>query len=161
MQRILCPFPDPKAAVSFSRELESEFPGVEPGVLLVDSPEAREMMETGPSRPVEGAKRGAALASGLSGLGFGILSLAGVSILAAGPIGAVVAGAAIGAVPGGLVGGLIGLGIPEGEAVLREKGLQDGGALVVVDTDRDDLIAWARSHRDDLYIADLDSNTVG
>jgi len=65
----------------------------------------------------------------------GALTIPGIGpFLAAGPILAGLSGLAIGAGAGGLVGGLIGLGIPEEEAMQYNEYLEDGYILVLVES---------------------------
>ncbi|MNP52962.1 hypothetical protein D3C76_1473910 [compost metagenome] len=69
--------------------------------------------------------------------GIGVLAIPGIGpILAAGPIVATLTGLAVGAGAGGLVGGLVGLGIPEDEAVEYESYVSDGKILVLVDSNQ-------------------------
>ncbi|OAS19707.1 general stress protein [Paenibacillus oryzisoli] len=91
----------------------------------------------------EGLATGAAtggVLGGVTGLlvSIGALAIPGVGpIIAAGPIVAILTGAAVGAGAGGLVGGLIGLGIPENEAMKYHDYVQNGKVLVLVDSDND------------------------
>ena len=65
----------------------------------------------------------------------GALTIPGIGpFLAAGPILAGLSGLAIGAGAGGLVGGLIGLGIPQEEAMQYNEYLEDGHILVLVES---------------------------
>jgi uncharacterized membrane protein len=58
--------------------------------------------------------------------------------IAAGPIMALLSGAAVGGSIGGVSGGLIGLGIPEIEAKQYENKLRDGNILLSVHTENGD-----------------------
>jgi uncharacterized membrane protein len=86
----------------------------------------------------EGASAGAltgGVIGGAVGLlaGIGTLAIPGLGpFLAAGPIVAALGGVAAGAAAGGVVGALVGLGIPESEAKVYEERLKEGGYLVAV-----------------------------
>ena len=96
--------------------------------------------ESGTQAP-EGMATGAATGGLLGGLtellmGIGALAIPGIGpIIAAGPLAATLAGAAIGVGSGGLVGGLIGLGIPEEEAKRYDNYVDEGHILVMVDVE--------------------------
>ncbi len=81
-----------------------------------------------------GGSTGAILGGALGWLtGIGALSIPGLGpFIAAGPILAMLSGAAIGGGVGGLVGGLIGWGIPEYEAKRYETNLRSGNILLSV-----------------------------
>jgi uncharacterized membrane protein len=86
---------------------------------------------------VAGATTGGIL-GGAAGLlaGVGALAIPGIGpILAAGPIAASLAGAAVGAGTGGLAGALIGAGIPEEEANHYETAVKEGKLLLIADSD--------------------------
>lgn len=109
--------------------------------------------ETGTMAP-EGAAGGAATGGVLGGIGgllagLGALAIPGIGpLLAAGPLATALAGAAVGAAGGGLVGGLIGLGIPENEAKEYDTAVDEGGILVIVDTDEANRGEVSRIFRD-------------
>jgi hypothetical protein len=84
----------------------------------------------------EGAGSGAA-AGALTGTGLGLAVLAGVipplgPVVAGGALVALLASAGGGAAVGTIVGGLVGLGIPEEEAVMYEGDVTAGRTLVAV-----------------------------
>lgn len=90
-----------------------------------------------PDGVVAGVAAGSIL-GGVTGLlaGIGALAIPGIGpIVAAGPIAAVLTGAAVGAGAGTLVGGLVGLGIPEEEALIYDGYVNEGSILVLVDAD--------------------------
>jgi hypothetical protein len=97
----------------------------------------------------EGATTGALAGGTLGGItgllvGLGALAIPGVGpILLAGELGTVLAttlaGGAIGAATGGLVGALIGLGIPEERARVYSDRVSQGGYLVLVDGNDEDI----------------------
>lgn len=112
-------------------------------ISVVARGDARER-QVGGAAPAEGAQTGAfelggAAVGGVLGLlaGLGALAIPGIGpILAAGSLGAALAGVAGGAAAGGLVGGLVGTltasGLSEEQAQLYAEGLRRGGLLVTV-----------------------------
>jgi hypothetical protein len=58
--------------------------------------------------------------------------LPGLGLVIAGPIVAALAGGALGAATGGLAGALVGYGIPEEQAKQYEKGIREGGVVLIV-----------------------------
>ncbi|WP_109122159.1 hypothetical protein [Azospirillum sp. TSO22-1] len=87
---------------------------------------------------------GTAIATTLGGVGGAMLAMAALAIpgvgaaVAVGPIAAGLIGAGAGAVAGGLIGSLTGLGVPEHEAHAYTEGVERGGTLLIVHTDRAD-----------------------
>jgi outer membrane lipoprotein SlyB len=68
--------------------------------------------------------------------GIGTLAIPGLGpFIAAGPIMGALSGAAVGATAGGVVGFLMGLGVPKYQARAYEERIQEGGYLVVVQTE--------------------------
>jgi uncharacterized membrane protein len=116
------------------------------GVVLRERDEEGRLLEATGSGAAEGAATGAATGGVLGGLlgllvGVGALALPGVGPVVAGGVlasvlgtaaGTAVAGAGIGAATGGLLGALAGMGIPNDEAERFERGVQEGGVLLVV-----------------------------
>jgi len=92
----------------------------------------------------KGTKASEGLAAGVTGgfalggalgwmIGVGALSIPGVGpVIAAGPILLALAGAGAGGAIGGIGGALVGLGIPEEDAMQYERFLKEGGMLVSV-----------------------------
>lgn len=93
-----------------------------------------------------GAGSGALLGGTLGWLaGVGALAIPGVGpLIAAGPIMALLAGAAAGGAAGGLAGALVGMGIPEYEAQRFEGKLREGNILIAVHADNNEEAARAR-----------------
>jgi len=60
----------------------------------------------------------------------------GIGLLVAGPLFAALAGVGAGGVTGGVIGALVGAGIPEHEAKFLSKGLEHGGILLGVTTQK-------------------------
>ncbi len=93
----------------------------------------------------EGATAGATtggIIGGVLGLlaGIGALAIPGMGpFIAAGPLMATLSGIGAGGTLGGIIGGLVGLGIPEFEAKRYENRLKEGGILLSVRANNDDL----------------------
>jgi hypothetical protein len=94
-------------------------------------------IETNTKAP-EGATIGVGAGGALGGalgwlVGLGTIAIPGLGpFIAAGPILAAMSGVAAGAAVGGLAGALVGLGIPEIEAKVYERKLQEGHYLISV-----------------------------
>lgn len=92
----------------------------------------------------EGAATGAGTGGVLGGVlgwlaGIGALAIPGIGpFVAAGPIMALLGGAAVGATVGGITGALIGMGIPEYEAKRYESKLKEGKILISVHSENSD-----------------------
>jgi hypothetical protein len=84
-----------------------------------------------------GAKTGLIIGGALGLLaGVGFLAIPGLGpFIAAGPLMALLSGAALGGSAGGVAGGLIGLGVHEDDAKLYESKLRDGNILLSVHTE--------------------------
>ncbi len=65
-------------------------------------------------------------------LAAGTIAIPGVGLIAAGPLAAMWAGAGIGGLAGSVIGWLTSLGVPEDIAPYYERGLNEGGVVVVV-----------------------------
>ncbi|MGC1342087.1 MAG: hypothetical protein WA854_07165 [Candidatus Binataceae bacterium] len=98
---------------------------------------AHEQHTKAPEGAATGAGSGAILGGALGWMvGIGALAIPGLGIfIAAGPIMALLAGAAGVAAVGGLTGALIGLGIPEYEAKRYEGKVKDGNILLSIHTE--------------------------
>lgn len=120
----------------------------EMSVVLKDSQVGTEIRENTGASVAGGMAEGAVtggVVGGIAGLlvGIGAIAIPGIGALfVAGPLAAAlgltgaaattVSGAATGAVAGGLLGGLVGLGIPEEEAVIYENEIKAGGILLAI-----------------------------
>lgn len=92
----------------------------------------------------EGAGKGAAIGgtvgatlAAIAAIGTSV-ALPGIGLLIAGPLAAGIAGAGAGGLTGGLIGALVGSGIPEDRAKEYEKGINEGGILMGVNTRTDE-----------------------
>ncbi len=92
-----------------------------------------------------GAGTGGAVGAALGWLvGIGSIAIPGLgSLIAAGPILAALSGVGAGATVGGLAGLLVGLGVPEYEAKIYERKLQEGHFLISVRCRTDEQIDLA------------------
>lgn len=107
-------------------------------VLFPNKGQTRDFAHTQGTKAPEGAVVGGStggLAGGVVGLlaGIGAITIPGLGpLIAAGPLMAVLSGAAVGAAVGSITGGLIGLGIPEIQAKAYEGKVQGGNILIAV-----------------------------
>lgn len=136
-------FTDRSDAVAAVRELrDAGFTESQIGLITKREPTTDSGERTGlqddptHTRWEEGAGIGAA-AGALTGTGLGLAVLAGVipplgPVVAGGALVALLASAGGGAAVGTVVGGLVGLGIPEDEAVMYEGDVTAGRTLVAV-----------------------------
>jgi hypothetical protein len=92
----------------------------------------------------EDAGKGAAIGGGV-GATLGALAaigttiaLPGLGLLIAGPLAAGLAGLGAGSLTGGLIGALVGAGIPEDRAKDYERGINEGGIVMGVNTRSDE-----------------------
>lgn len=113
--------------------------------LLADKAGNRDFAIENNTKAPEGAVAGVSAGGAVGGTlgllaGIGALAIPGLGMfIAAGPIIALLSGAAAGAAVGGIAGGLIGMGIPEVEAKQYEGKIAQGHVLLsvhVVDSDR-------------------------
>jgi hypothetical protein len=106
---------------------------------------AHEKNTKAPEGAVTGAGTGGVIGGALGWIaGVGALAIPGIGpFIAAGPIMAALSGAAIGATLGGITGALIGMGIPELEAIRYEGRLHEGNILISVHTENSDEITRA------------------
>ena len=104
---------------------------------------AHEKHTKAPEGAVAGASSGAILGGALGWLaGIGALAIPGIGpFVAAGPIVAMLSGIGVGGTVGGFTGALIGVGIPEYEAIRYEGRIRSGGILLSVHCDNSD---WVR-----------------
>jgi hypothetical protein len=127
------------------------FPGENISALLPDTRATTRVAHEKHTKAPEGAAVGATagvITGGTVGLllGLGAIAIPGLgAFLAAGPIMAALAGAGAGGAVGTLTGALIGMGIPEYEAKRYESFLNEGGMLLSVHCETDELARRARS----------------
>jgi hypothetical protein len=140
---------------------ENGFVPDEVSVLLPDRRGFQDVGHENSTKAPEGAVAGAttgALLGGTLGLlaGIGTLALPGVgALIAAGPVMALLSGAAVGGGVGGVTGGLIGLGFPEYEAKHYEGKIKDGNILLFVHTESGDDVKRAENIMKDAGASDI------
>ncbi len=123
---------------------------------------AHENATKAPEGATAGSVSGATIGGVLGWLaGIGTLAIPGVGpLIAAGPIVATLVGVGVGGTVGGLVGTLVGYGIPEYEAKRFESRLNDGGILVSVHADSDDLADQAKRILEETGAEDIGKKTI-
>jgi len=113
-------------------------------VLMSDSTKTR--LFPGDAEKVE---EGTGWGAGLGAIAGGVAALASLpgagGLFVAGPVGAVLTGAATGAVGGGTAGALVGLGVPSDRAERYERRVREGGVAVAVETETRDAAGDAES----------------
>jgi hypothetical protein len=132
-------------AARIARALQAAgFPDGDISVLFPDKTGSRDLAHESHSKAPEGATAGATTGGVIGGslgwlVGIGSLAIPGVGpFIAAGPIMATMAGAAVGAAAGGLTGALVGYGIPEYEAKLYDGKIRAGNILLSVHAENGD-----------------------
>lgn len=134
-------------------------------VLFPDKGATRDFAHAEGTKAPEGALVGSGvggIAGGVLGVlaGIGVIALPGLgALIAAGPIMALLSGAAVGAAAGTLAGGLIGLGIPEIQAKLYEGKLKDGNILIAVHTNDSKQIDAAKKIFEARHATDVHATT--
>ena len=116
------------------------------------------------SKAAEGAGAGAAIGGTAGGVLGALIGIGGAVIVpgigaVAGPLAGALAGAGAGGAAGSLLGALVGAGIPEDQAKVYERDLDDGGIVMGVhprnDDDRDFLDTHYREYgADNVYYYD-------
>ncbi len=126
-----------QAEMAVDELLKAGFSRDDVSLLMSESTRGREFAVKKTTKVPEAAAAGmtvggviGAVAAGLAAVG--TLVIPGLSLVAAGPLVAALAGLGAGAAAGGLTGALIGLGIPEHEAKFYDQEIAKGGILVGV-----------------------------
>jgi outer membrane lipoprotein SlyB len=139
------------------------FRGDDISVLFPDKSSSRDFAHEKNTKAPEGAVAGGVSGGVLGGAlgwmaGIGLLAIPGIGpFVAAGPILALLSGAAIGAAAGGLTGSLIGMGMPEFEAKRYEGKIREGRILISVHADNGDWTAKAKQVLKDAGAEDISS----
>jgi hypothetical protein len=113
-------------------------------VLFPDTQGTKDFAHEKNTKAPEGAATGAGAGGVLGGVlgwlaGIGAIAIPGIGpFVAAGPIMALLGGAAVGATVGGISGALIGMGIPEYEAKRYESKVKEGNILISVHSENSD-----------------------
>ena len=136
---VFCIVPDLSRASRLVGDLQSAgFSNNDISVLMPDKATTRDFAHKHATKAPEGAATGGAAGGVLGGavgllVGVGSLAIPGAGpFIAAGPLMAMLGGAAVGAAVGGLAGALVGLGLPEYEAKRYEGKIQGGNVLISV-----------------------------
>ena len=142
---VFCIVPDMNRASRMVSELQAAgFSNDDISVLMPDKGTTRDFAHEHHTKAPEGAATGGAAGGVLGGalgllVGIGSLAIPGAGpFIAAGPLMAMLGGAAVGAATGGLVGALIGAGVPEYEAKRYEGKIKGGNILVSVHSEHPD-----------------------
>ena len=136
----------PQAARVVGELKNAGFSNNDISVLMPDKGTTRDFAHEHSTKVPEGAAVGGTAGGMLGGalgwlVGIGSLAIPGAGpFIAAGPLMAMLGGAAVGAGVGGLTGALIGLGIPEYEAKRYDGKVKGGNVLVSVHTDDSDEV---------------------
>lgn len=139
------------------------FSGDDISVLFPDKSSTRDFAHEKNTKAPEGAVAGGVSGGVLGGAlgwmaGIGMLAIPGVGpFIAAGPIMALLGGAAVGAAAGGLTGSLIGMGMPEFEAKRYEGKIREGRILISVHADNSDWSSKAKQVLKDAGAEDISS----
>lgn len=139
------------------------FRGDDISVLFPDKSGTRDFAHEKNTKAPEGAVTGGVSGGVVGGAlgwmaGIGLLAIPGVGpFIAAGPIMALLGGAALGAAAGGLTGALIGMGIPELEAKRYEGKIREGRILISVHADNSDWTNKAKQVLKDAGADDISS----
>ena len=129
--------------------------------LLPDKRGTKDFAHEHNTKAPEGATAGGVTGLGVGAAvgwlaGIGALAIPGVGpFIAAGPIMAVLGGAALGTATGGIIGALVGMGIPEFEAKRYDAKIREGNILISVHTEdskQRDIAkeVFKRNHADDI-----------
>lgn len=136
---VMALFKNRVAAEAALREIS--YWGYSPNEISILMSAAAQVKEPGiedSTQVLEGVAVGAAAGATLGALFTGAIAVGaslvvpGIGLAVAGPLAATLAGAGTGGLTGGAVGALIGAGIPEKSARAYDRGIREGGILLVV-----------------------------
>jgi len=140
-EAVICLVPTEEKANQIYLALQaSGFTSSDISVLMPDKNYTRDLGHEKHSKAPEGIAAGSSTGAIVGGTlgwlaGIGSLAIPGLgAFIAAGPIMAMLGGAAVGGAVGGTAGGLLGLGLPEYEAKQYEGKLREGNILLSVHT---------------------------
>jgi hypothetical protein len=141
------------------------FRNTDVSVLLPENAGTKDFVHRKDTKAPEGATTGVTTGAVVGGIvgwlaGIGALAIPGIGpLIAAGPIVAMLAGAGAVGAAGGIVGTLVGLGIPEYEALRFEGRVKSGGTLVSVHCDNSDWVKRAKKILEDTGAEDIASSS--
>lgn len=144
---------------------ENGFASDDISVLFSDRKGSRDFAHEQHTKAPEGAIAGVGTGGAIGGalgwvIGIGALAIPGVGpFIAAGPIMALLAGAAVGATVGGITGALVGMGIPEIEAKQYAGKIKAGNILLSVHTTNSAEITNVKQIFRDAKAQDISSTT--
>jgi hypothetical protein len=141
------------------------FRNTDVSVLLPENAGSKDFVHRKDTKAPEGATTGVTTGAVVGGIvgwlaGIGALAIPGIGpLIAAGPIVAMLAGAGAVGAAGGIVGTLVGLGIPEYEALRFEGRVKSGGTLVSVHCDNSEWVKRAKKILEDTGAEDIASSS--
>jgi hypothetical protein len=145
---VFCIASDESEAFQITDRLKAAgFRSSDVSILFPDKSGSFEKRTKAPEGAKVGAGSGLVVGGALGWLaGVGSLTIPGAGpFIAAGPVMAVLGGAAVGGAVGGVTGALVGLGMSESEAKQYEGRLREGNVLVSVHSENGDEVARAKS----------------
>lgn len=140
------------------------FRNTDVSVLLPENAGTKDFVHRKDTKAPEGATTGVTTGAVVGGIvgwlaGIGALAIPGIGpLIAAGPIVAMLAGAGAVGAAGGIVGTLVGLGIPEYEALRFEGRVKSGGTLVSIHCDNSEWVKRAKKILQDTGAEDIASS---
>jgi len=141
------------------------FRNTDVSVLLPENAGTKDFVHRKDTKAPEGATTGVTTGAVVGGIvgwlaGIGALAIPGIGpLIAAGPIVAMLAGAGAVGAAGGIMGTLVGLGIPEYEALRFEGRVKSGGTLVSIHCDDSDWVKRAKKILEDTGAEDIASSS--
>lgn len=136
-QTVLAAFDGKQSAAAAVDALQNNADIAADQISLMMSDETRKLNlgTEGHSNVAEGTAVGGGFGLLIGGLAvLGALAVSGGTVLATGPLLVALGGLGLGAVGGGLTGALIGLGLPEQDAVVVKQHIEEGRIVVAVST---------------------------
>ena len=158
---VFCTTTEPQADVVIRNLKTAGFRGEDISVLMADKRGTSDFAITNQTKAPEGAVTGYGTGFAIGGtlgllVGIGALAIPGAGpFIAAGPLMAALGGAAVGGVVGTITGALVGMGIPEYEAVKYEGKVKEGSTLISVHSISSEQTELVRSIYEDAGAQDI------